>query len=47
FALAHELALTLDDLLERRTRLGLVPARKSAAFDAARDAVPELAGAVA
>ena len=47
FALVHELALTLDDLLDRRTRLGLVPARRAAALDAARDAVPELAGVVA
>ena len=44
WAMAHELALSLDDLLERRTRLGLVPARKAAALDAAREAVPELAG---
>lgn len=47
FSLAHELALTLDDLLERRTRLGLVPARRAAALAAARDAVPELAAVVA
>jgi glycerol-3-phosphate dehydrogenase len=36
FALAHEGALTLEDLLERRTRLGLVPARRAAAEPAAR-----------
>ena len=36
FALDHEGALTLDDLLERRTRLGLVPARRAAAEPAAR-----------
>jgi glycerol-3-phosphate dehydrogenase len=44
FALDHELALTLDDLLDRRTRLGLAPARRAAALDPAREAVPELAG---
>jgi len=35
FALRHELALTVDDLLDRRTRLGLVPARREAARPAA------------
>jgi glycerol-3-phosphate dehydrogenase len=47
FALEHELALTVEDLLDRRTRLGLVPARRAAAYDAARAAVPELAPLVA
>jgi glycerol-3-phosphate dehydrogenase len=37
FALAHELALTVDDLLDRRTRLGLVPERRAAALEAASD----------
>jgi glycerol-3-phosphate dehydrogenase len=32
FAIAHELALTPDDVLDRRTRLGLVPARRAAAL---------------
>jgi len=31
FAIEHELALTLDDLLDRRTRIGLVPADREAA----------------
>ncbi|MDW5593585.1 glycerol-3-phosphate dehydrogenase/oxidase [Conexibacter stalactiti] len=35
FAVAHELALTADDLLDRRTRLGLVPERRAAALAAA------------
>jgi glycerol-3-phosphate dehydrogenase len=39
FAVAHELALTVDDLLDRRTRLGLVPERRAAALDAARAAL--------
>ncbi|UGS36629.1 glycerol-3-phosphate dehydrogenase/oxidase [Capillimicrobium parvum] len=37
FAVRHELALTVDDLLDRRTRLGLVPARRAAALHAARE----------
>lgn len=37
FAVTHELALTVDDLLDRRTRLGLVPARRAAARAAAED----------
>ena len=44
FAVEHELALTVDDLLDRRTRLGLVPERRAAALDAAHAA---LAGAPA
>ena len=42
FAVEQELALTVDDLLDRRTRLGLVPQWRQQALDAARDA---LAGA--
>lgn len=42
FAVEHELALTVDDLLDRRTRLGLVPQWRQQALDAARDV---LAGA--
>jgi glycerol-3-phosphate dehydrogenase len=42
FAVEHELALTAEDLLDRRTRLGLVPDWRTAALDAAREA---LAGA--
>ncbi len=41
FAVEHEGALTVDDLLDRRTRLGLVPERRAAALDAARAAVGE------
>jgi glycerol-3-phosphate dehydrogenase len=37
FAINHELALTPADLLDRRTRLGLVPAWREAALDAARE----------
>ena len=39
FGVTHELALTVDDLLDRRTRLGLVPERRAAALDAAREAL--------
>jgi glycerol-3-phosphate dehydrogenase len=42
FAVEHELALTTDDLLDRRTRLGFVPEWRADALDAARGA---LAGA--
>ena len=42
FAVEHELALTADDLLDRRTRIGLVPQWRAAALDAAHEA---LAGA--
>ena len=42
FAVAHELALTPEDLLDRRTRLGLVPAWREAALETAHEA---LAGA--
>jgi glycerol-3-phosphate dehydrogenase len=47
FAVDHEGALTLDDVLDRRTRLGLVPARREAALEAARAVVPEVSGPVA
>lgn len=47
FAVAHELALTVDDLLDRRTRLGLVPERRAEALDAARTALAAAAGSVA
>ncbi len=39
FAVEHELALTAGDLLDRRTRLGLVPQRRAAALDAAQEAL--------
>jgi glycerol-3-phosphate dehydrogenase len=41
FAVTHELALTVEDLLDRRTRLGLVPAWRAAALDAARELLDE------
>ncbi|SIM84597.1 glycerol-3-phosphate dehydrogenase/oxidase [Micromonospora cremea] len=37
WAARHELALTVDDLLDRRTRIGLVPAHREAALPTARD----------
>ncbi|MCM0674504.1 FAD-dependent oxidoreductase, partial [Micromonospora phytophila] len=37
WAAQHELALTVDDLLDRRTRIGLVPAHREAALPVARD----------
>lgn len=39
FALSHEGALTADDLLDRRTRIGLVNADRALAAAAAQDAV--------
>jgi glycerol-3-phosphate dehydrogenase len=39
FAVRHEGALDEDDLLDRRTRIGLVPADREAALPAARQAV--------
>lgn len=39
FAVAHELALTVEDLLDRRTRLGFVPERRAAALAAAEQAL--------
>jgi glycerol-3-phosphate dehydrogenase len=37
FALRHEGALTVDDLLDRRTRIGLVPVDRAAAEPAAAE----------
>ncbi|MFF4875140.1 glycerol-3-phosphate dehydrogenase/oxidase [Micromonospora sp. NPDC000668] len=37
WATRHELALTVDDLLDRRTRIGLVPAHREVALPTARD----------
>lgn len=42
FAVEHELALSVEDLLDRRTRLGLVPERRAAALDAASEALEQL-----
>lgn len=39
FGIEHELALTADDLLDRRTRIGLVAARRAAARPAAEEAL--------
>ncbi len=39
FAVEHELALTAEDLLDRRTRVGLVPEWREAALDAAHEAL--------
>jgi glycerol-3-phosphate dehydrogenase len=39
FAVERELALTVEDLLDRRTRLGLVPEWRAAAEPAAREAL--------
>lgn len=39
FATTHELALTVEDLLDRRTRLGFVPQWRADALDAARAAL--------
>jgi glycerol-3-phosphate dehydrogenase len=39
FAVEHELALTAEDLLDRRTRLGLVPERRGQALAAAEEAL--------
>lgn len=43
FGVAHELALTPADLLDRRTRLGLVPERRAVAVAAAEEALARLA----
>ena len=40
FAVQHEGALDEDDLLDRRTRIGLDPATRTRALDAARAALP-------
>ena len=39
FAVTHEGALDVDDLLDRRTRIGLVPADRALALTAAHDAL--------
>ena len=39
FAIRSEGALTVDDVLDRRTRIGLVPADRAAALPAAREAL--------
>jgi glycerol-3-phosphate dehydrogenase len=41
FAVEHELALTTDDLLDRRTRLGFVSEWRAAALDAAHEALAD------
>lgn len=41
FAVERELALTADDVLDRRTRIGLVPARRAAAEAAVRALLDE------
>lgn len=46
FAVEHELALTVEDLLDRRTRIGLVPHWRTAAVDAAHEALADTAHAV-
>ncbi|MBB4661564.1 glycerol-3-phosphate dehydrogenase/oxidase [Conexibacter arvalis] len=45
FAVAHELALTVEDLLDRRTRMGLVPERRERALAAAGEALEAAAAA--
>lgn len=42
FAVTHECALTVDDVLDRRSRVGLVPADRAAAEPAAREALTAL-----
>lgn len=44
FAAAHELAMTTSDLLDRRTRAGLIPALRERLEDAARDALERTGG---
>ena len=41
WAVRHEGALDASDLLDRRTRIGLVPADRTAAMDAVREALGE------
>jgi glycerol-3-phosphate dehydrogenase len=43
WALRHEGALDEADLLDRRTRIGLVPADRAAALGAVRDLIGEAA----
>ncbi|MBY0442259.1 MAG: glycerol-3-phosphate dehydrogenase/oxidase [Mycobacteriaceae bacterium] len=40
YAVTHEGALTVDDILDRRTRIGLVPADRSRVVDVAREFCP-------
>lgn len=47
WALRHEGALDETDLLDRRTRIGLVPADRAAALDTARTLVAEISAAQA
>ncbi len=42
YAVRHELALTVDDLLDRRTRIGLVPRDRSAALPVAAQVLDEV-----
>lgn len=42
FAVTHECALTVEDILDRRSRVGLVPADRAAAEPAAREALTAL-----
>ena len=42
FAVERELAITVEDLLDRRTRVGLVPDWRAAALEAAERVVPDL-----
>lgn len=42
YAVRHELALTVDDLLDRRTRIGLVPHDRFAALPVAEQVLAEL-----
>ncbi|MBB0968830.1 glycerol-3-phosphate dehydrogenase, partial [Dietzia aerolata] len=39
YAVTHEGALTVDDVLDRRSRVGLVPADRAAAESAAQEAI--------
>ncbi|MDQ3504989.1 MAG: glycerol-3-phosphate dehydrogenase, partial [Actinomycetota bacterium] len=42
YAVRHELALTVDDLLDRRTRIGLIPDDRAAALPVAERVLAEL-----
>jgi len=42
YAVRHELALTVDDLLDRRTRIGLVPADRAMALPVAEQMLADL-----
>jgi len=45
YAVRHELAMTVDDLLDRRTRIGLVPRDRSAALPVAEQVLGEFSTA--